>query len=100
MPGDVAVEWDQGERRFEARLDGEGEPVGYLTYEDAGEGVVALTHTVVAPEARGQGVGEALVGGALARLREAGTRIVPVCHFVAGYLEQHPEERELVAVGR
>ena len=95
MPGDVEVERVAGARRFEARVD--GETVGYMTYEEAGDGVLELTHTVVAPAARGQGVGEALVRGALERIRGEGARIIPSCHFVAAYLEEHPDDREIVA---
>ena len=78
MPGDVgeiAVEHVEGARRFEARAG--GEMLGYMSYEDAGKGVLDLTHTVVAPAARGQGVGEALVRGALAHARETGARAAP-----------------------
>jgi uncharacterized protein len=91
------VERVEGARRFEARRD--GETVGYMTYEHGADGVLELTHTVVAPAARGQGVGEALVRGVLDRVRAEGERIVPSCAFVAGYLDAHPEEGDLVATG-
>lgn len=97
MPGDVEVARVAGARRFEARVD--GEVLGYLSYEERGDGVIDLTHAVVAPAARGRGVGEALARGALAQLREAGARIIPTCPFVAEYLEEHPEDRDLVATG-
>jgi hypothetical protein len=92
---DVRVEHEAGARRFVAR---EGrELVGYLAYEPAGAGVLDLQHTVVLPEARGQGIGEALVRAALAHAREAGAHVIPTCRFVAAHLESHPEDRDLVA---
>jgi predicted GNAT family acetyltransferase len=95
LPGDVEVERVDGTRRFEARLD--GETVGYMSYERSAEGVLELTHTVVAPSARGQGIGEALVREALGQIRGSGERVIPSCPFVADYLKEHPEDRELVA---
>ena len=102
MPGDdgeVTVERVAATRRFEARRG--GATVGYMTYADAadGGGVLDLLHTVVAPAARAQGIGETLVREALARLRADGARIVPSCPFVAEYLAEHPEDRDLVAAG-
>jgi uncharacterized protein len=93
--GDVEVERVDGSRRFEARLG--GETVGYMSYERSADGVLELTHTVVAPEARGQGVGEALVREALGQIRASGERVIPSCPFVADYLKEHPDDEELVA---
>lgn len=61
------------------------------------EGVVVFTHTVVPEEMEGQGVGSALIAGALADVRRQGLRIVPQCAFVAAYLRRHPEQQDLVA---
>jgi predicted GNAT family acetyltransferase len=88
------VEHDEGRRRFYSRLH-EGE--AYLTYEEDGDGTLDLQHTVVPEAARGRGVGESLVRAALSHARERGVRIVPSCPFVAAYLTEHPDERELVA---
>jgi uncharacterized protein len=100
LPGDVSggaveVEHVEAGRRFEAQVD--GETVGYLAYETDGDGLLDLTHTVVAPAARGQGVGEALVREALAHARARGARVIPSCAFVQEYLEGHPGDRALVA---
>ena len=95
--GDVEVERVEGTRRFEARLG--GETVGYMSYERSADGVLELTHTVVAPSARGQGVGEALVRAALDQIRESGERVIPSCPFVAEYLKEHPDDQALVAAG-
>ena len=68
------------EGRFE--LDLEGGRTAYVEYEEAGEGVLALTHTEVPPEFEGKGVGGALVRGALEILRGEDLKIVPACRFV------------------
>ena len=97
MPGDVEIRHDAGARRFVARAGGErGEIVGYIAYERADGDALDLLHTVVIPERRGEGVGEALVRSALAHAREAGARIIPSCPFVAAYVDEHPDERDVV----
>jgi uncharacterized protein len=60
------------------------------------QGTVLLVHTEVDPAFKGQGLGERLVGGALADLRGRGLTLVPVCPFVRAYLRHHPEDANLV----
>lgn len=67
-----------------------------LDYEMEGTDVV-FTHTVVPEEARGQGIGERLVAGALAQAREKGWKVVPQCPFVAAYLRDHEDQQDLLA---
>ena len=83
------------ESRFELAL--EGGQAAYVEYEEAGEGVLALTHTEVPEEYEGKGIGGALVKGALEIVRGEGLKIMPVCQFVSVYLRRHPEYQELVA---
>jgi hypothetical protein len=74
----------------------EGGSLAILEYEREGERMV-LTHTEVPEALAGLGVGSRLVRGALERLRAEGTRVVPRCSFVAGYIRRHPEYRAMVA---
>lgn len=79
-------------RRYELRL---GERLaGTLDYTRS-DGVVALTHTEVEPDLRGQGHGERLVRDALADLREHGATVRPVCPFVVAYVRRHSETTDL-----
>lgn len=91
--GPDAVRHDPGASRFTLTTDA-GDAV--LAYERRGERV-AFTHTVVPEAARGQGVGERLVRGALAEARASGWTVVPECPFVAAYLDGHPADRDLLA---
>ncbi len=61
-----------------------------LRYRQA-DGVLKLVHTEVDDALEGQGVGSALVREALAYAEREALRIVPLCPFVAGWLERHPE---------
>ena len=65
-------------------------------YERRGDARV-FVHTEVPREAEGQGVGSALVRGALDDVRDAGGRVVPQCPFVAHFVEAHPAYADLVA---
>lgn len=87
---------DSARQRFELDVpDG----VAFIDYRRDGHNVV-MTHAEVPHALRGGGVGSALVKGALALVRERGERVVPLCSFVARYMQRHPETRDLLAAGR
>jgi predicted GNAT family acetyltransferase len=81
--------------RFELGL--EGGRTAYVKYEEAGEGILALTHTEVPEEFEGKGVGGALIKGTLEIVWGENLKIVPTCQFVSVYLRRHPGYQELVA---
>ena len=59
--------------------------------------VIAFTHTEVPDALEGQGIGGALIQGALADVRERGRVVLPLCSFVRHYVETHPEVQDLLA---
>ncbi|HEX4902736.1 MAG TPA: GNAT family N-acetyltransferase [Acidimicrobiales bacterium] len=90
---EVTVTDHAGRERFEALV---GEHVaGWITYGRDGE-VVDMQHTVVGDEYEGQGVGSALVRGALDQVREAGQKVRATCPFVKSFIEDHQEYADLV----
>ncbi len=58
---------------------------------------VTFTHTFVPSELRGRGVAEQLVRAALGWARQEGRQVVPVCSYVAKFIERHVEYRDLLA---
>jgi len=80
-------------QRYELRVE-RGIAVAY--YEPKGDSLV-FTHTVVPKRLQGQGLASILIKAALADVRKRGLKIVAQCPFVAGYIERHPEERDLLA---
>ncbi len=88
---------DNPERsRYELSRD--GELVGYADYRaDPTAGRVVMPHTVIAPRERGGGLGAVLVRHALDDVRAKGWTVVPACWYVAEFIDQHPEYRDLVA---
>ena len=75
-------------------VDGE-RVLGIAAYEHRGDTLV-FTHTEVDPDSGHEGVGSALVRGALDDVRAAGQRIVPRCPFVKGWIDHHPDYADLV----
>ena len=80
--------------RFEIRVD--DKVVGLASYH-VDNGTMTLPHTEVDPSVGGRGLGSALVAGVLAAARERGLTVLPYCSFVRHYIQQHPEELDLVA---
>ena len=80
--------------RYELRVD--GELVGVADYQER-DGVLAFPHTEIEGARRGQGLGAVLVRGALDDVRRRGATVVPECWYVARFIDEHPEYRDLVA---
>jgi uncharacterized protein len=92
--GDAEVVNVPQAHRYELLLD--GERIGELAYRQR-NGRIAFTHTNVNPACEGRGFGSRLAEAALDDARRQGLEIVPLCPFIAWYIEQHPEYGGLVA---
>ncbi|MDN6795042.1 MAG: N-acetyltransferase [Propionibacterium sp.] len=82
--------------------DQDGELAGYAHYVRRTVGdreVTSLDRTVVFPDFQGQGIGGRLARAALADVRRRGGLVEPRCPFIAGWIEKHPDHRDLVATG-
>jgi uncharacterized protein len=78
--------------RFEIQL---GEHLAVLEYLLQSDTVI-FTHTGVPSAMEGQGVGSQLVRAGLEFAREKALKVVPLCWFVAGYIQRHPEYQDLL----
>ncbi len=79
--------------RFEAHL--EGRLAGFAEYQLTDQ-LVVFTHTEVEPAFEGKGIGSAIARYALDQLRAEGTRkALPVCPFIKGWIERHPDYLEV-----
>lgn len=87
-----SVRDNPSQHRFE--LDAEGRTA--FAYYRMTPGAITFTHTEVAPEVSGRGIGSRLVRGALEAARAEGLKVVPRCSFVAAYIDKHPEYGDLV----
>jgi uncharacterized protein len=92
-PADAEVVDVPEKSRYELRLD--GHLIGLAAYLRR-DGRVAFTHTEVDESCEGRDFGSRLAAAALDDARRKGLELVPLCPFVAHYVEQHPEYQELV----
>lgn len=93
----VTVTDNPAASRYEARVG--DEVAGFAAYR-LREGVIVFTHTEVDPAHEGTGVGSVLARGALDDVRERGGReVVPLCPFIASWIERHPDYAALVRDG-
>jgi predicted GNAT family acetyltransferase len=69
--------------------------LGIAAYQRRGDTLV-MTHTEVDSSAGHSGLGGTLVKAALDDVRAHGQKVVPLCPFVHGWIERHPEYADLV----
>jgi predicted GNAT family acetyltransferase len=62
-------------------------------------GKIMFTHTEVPEAFEGRGIGTALIRAGLHAARERGLQVIPTCPFFARYIQQHPEEQDLLDPG-
>ncbi len=79
--------------RYEILVDGTF--AGFTHYQPY-EGSLILDHTVIKEKFAGQGLASKLVSATLDDVRAQQLRIVPLCEYVAGWLEKHPDYDDLV----
>jgi predicted GNAT family acetyltransferase len=91
--GSLEVRDDPDRSAYEAIID--GQVVGMVAYQAAGDRRV-LTHTVVEPQHRHQGIAGRLIGATLDDIRARHQTIAIVCPAVADFVRSHPEYEDLV----
>jgi uncharacterized protein len=79
--------------RFEIRIG--GEQAGFADYSRMG-GRLVFRHTEIDDAYEGRGLGSKLAQGALDAARAGGHPVVPLCPFIASYIERHPDYQDLV----
>jgi predicted GNAT family acetyltransferase/glutaredoxin len=80
--------------RYELRLG--GRLIGLAAYRRRDDRI-AFTHTEVDESCEGRGFGSRLAAAALEDAGRRGLEVIPLCPFMAHYIERHPELEELVA---
>lgn len=91
LPQDITH--DEAAGRYSLHLEG---GVAVADYRRQGD-VILLTHTLVPPPLQGRGAASRLIKAVLDDVRAQGLKVVPLCSFVADYIDRHPEERDLLA---
>lgn len=89
----MRIEDDPESHRYTVEVD--GDVAGFAMYE-VRAGRYLLVHTEVDDSYGGRGVGSALARGVLDDMRAKGAGVVPICPFMIGYIDRHPEYADLV----
>jgi len=82
-------------KRYEFLLPEHTPRIEYIRTKDK----IYLTHTEVPLELGGQGIGSELVRQVLGDIKKKDLTLIPLCPFVAGYIKEHPQWRQLVLKG-
>ena len=93
IPSDAEVVDVPEESRYELRLG--GRLIGLAAYRRR-DGRIAFTHTEVDEACEGRGFGSRLAEAALDDARRRGLDVVPLCPFIAHFIERHPGYEKLV----
>lgn len=80
-------------KQYEFHIDGDLARIEYIK----AQGKIFLTHTEVPAKFEGKGIGSALVRQVLDDIQQEGLILVPLCPFVAAYLNRHPEYNKLLS---
>ncbi|RBM41532.1 GNAT family N-acetyltransferase [Vibrio tarriae] len=86
------VQHDATNHCYRVALEGEYQAVVKYQQQDS---VLHITSTRVPDELQGKGYGKVMMESVLPEIERAGLTIVPVCSYVAHYLERHPEWQHL-----
>ncbi len=78
--------------RFQIEVEGH---TAVLDYRMDGD-IIIFTHTGVPEAIGGRGIGSKLARAGLKYARQQGYRVRPLCWFVAGYIQRHPEYQDLL----
>ena len=65
--------------------------VARITWEDKGDNVIAITHTFVSPELRGQAIAGKLLNEVVKMAREQNIKIIPVCSYAVKKMTRNDE---------
>ena len=86
------VEHHPEQNRFEIRV---GDETAVLEYTLT-RSTIVFTHTGGPPALEGKGIASRLAKAGLEHAREKGYKVRSLCSFVSGYMERHPEYRDLL----
>jgi predicted GNAT family acetyltransferase len=90
----ITVRNNQDNHTYEAIID--GELLGIVVYEPAGESRLVLTHAAVEQHHRNHGIATELVTTMLDDIRRNHQTITVYCEVVVNFLRKHPEYSDLI----
>lgn len=92
MKIDFEVVDNASKSQYEARIEN---AIAKIEYKKE-EGKIYLTHTEVPQSLAGKGIASKLLSKVLEDIERKELKLIPLCSFVASYLQRHPEWNKLV----
>jgi predicted GNAT family acetyltransferase len=90
---EITVNDNEKKNRFEVNIEGKTACIEYKRKADK----IYLTHTEVPSEFEGKGIASSMLKQVLHQIREEGIKMKSTCPFVSGYIERHPEWKDILA---
>lgn len=91
-PEPIEIKHNPAKNRFELEIDSH---LAVLEYR-LDDTTISFTHTGVPSELGGRGLGGQLARAGLDYARAEGLSVVPLCSFVAAYIQKKPEYQDLL----
>jgi uncharacterized protein len=91
-PEPVEIRHNPAQNRFELEIDSH---LAVLEYR-LDDTTISFTHTEVPSELGGRGLGGQLARAGLDYARAQGLNVIPLCSFVAAYIQKKPEYQDLL----
>lgn len=92
---DINIQHLEDQRKFLTVVDEHKAFVEYLRIKSK----IIFTHTEVARELEGKGIGGALAKHVLEYAKANELVVMPLCPFIAAYISRHPEYKSLLMPG-
>lgn len=73
-----------------------GKIVAEIDFPRQSSDVIAITHTLVDPSLRGQGIANEMMALLIDKAQKEHLKIKPICSFAGAYFEKHPDLASLI----
>ncbi|MDV6170291.1 GNAT family N-acetyltransferase [Flavobacterium sp. DG1-102-2] len=93
--GDSNFKVNEEGSQFELHVPG---GIAFVEYYREGEKIF-LTHTETPEQLRGKGIAGRLIERTLQCIKDNGLTLVPLCSFVANYINEHDEWNDILSEG-
>ena len=92
---DYTLQINEAESQFEFQIENQTALIEFAIDSNK----IYLTHTEVPESFQGSGIGSELVKQALRHIKKQNLTVMPLCSFVAHYIDNHPEWHSLLSEG-
>ena len=94
-PKNCKLTVNETESQFEFEI---GDKTAAIEFAIDGQKIY-LTHTEVPSEFQGKGIASELIKQTLTHIKQQNLTVLPLCSFVAHYIDNHPEWHSLLSEG-